>query len=58
MTIEEAIAMLRKNYERAKTLKYVYNPLGWALYRTWRYYDKKEKEAREKRFEQLRKTDE
>lgn len=35
MTIDEAIEMLRKEYERAKKLDYILKPLVYALYQTW-----------------------
>ena len=41
--LEKAVATLRNNYERAKTLNYVYDPLAWALYQTWKEFDGKGK---------------
>ena len=35
MTLEDAIELLRSEYEKAKRTKYVINPLAWALYHTW-----------------------
>lgn len=40
MTLERAISLLRKEYERACTLDYVRNPLAWALYQIWKKVDK------------------
>ena len=40
MTFEQAIAILRKQYEKAKESPYVKNPLTWALYHTWKMADK------------------
>lgn len=40
MTLEQAIAILRRQYEEAKKLPYVKNPLAWALYHTWKIADK------------------
>lgn len=39
MTIEMAIKRLCDEYERAKTLEYVRDPVAWALYRVWREAD-------------------
>lgn len=39
MTIEKAIEMLRAEYERAKRLPFVMNPLAWALYQVWKIAD-------------------
>lgn len=39
MTIEKAIEMLRTEYERAKRLPFVMNPLAWALYQVWKIAD-------------------
>ena len=41
--LEKAVTTLRKNYELAKTLKYVNDPLAWALYQTWKKFDSKRK---------------
>lgn len=35
MTIDEAIEMLRDEYERAKKLDYILKPLVYSLYLTW-----------------------
>jgi len=40
MTLEEAIEILKKNYDKAKQLKYINNPLAWALYQTWKEADR------------------
>jgi hypothetical protein len=39
MTIEKAIEMLRKEYERAQNMECVINPLAWALYQVWKKAD-------------------
>lgn len=39
MTLEQAIELLRKEYERAKKMKYVQRPLAWALYQVWKKAD-------------------
>lgn len=41
MTLEEAKALLEEEYERAKRLEYVINPLAYALYQVWKKVDKK-----------------
>lgn len=43
MTIERAIGFLRVEYEKAKRLAYVRNPLAYALYQVWKVADKKER---------------
>ena len=35
MTLEQAIEHLRKEYERAKSMEYIINPLAYALYKVW-----------------------
>jgi hypothetical protein len=39
MTLEQAIEMLKKEYERAKNMEYVKKPLAWALFQVWRKAD-------------------
>lgn len=39
VTLQKAIRMLDAEYERAKQLEYVRNPLAWALYRVWKAVD-------------------
>ena len=39
MTLEQAIKALETEYERAKKLEWVYNPLAYALHRVWRKAD-------------------
>lgn len=41
--LEKAISFLGKNYERAQNLEYVRNKLAWALYQTWKQFDKENK---------------
>ena len=36
MNLEQAIKLLESEYERAKRLEWVRNPIAYALYRTWR----------------------
>lgn len=40
MTLEEVIELLKVEYERARGLKYVINPLAFALYEVWKKVDK------------------
>lgn len=40
MTIEKAIEALKENYAKGLTNPTVYDPVGWALYKTWRMADK------------------
>ena len=39
MNLADAIKLLKKEYERAKTMCFVRNPLAWALYRVWKKAD-------------------
>lgn len=39
MTLEEAKQLLDEEYERAKRLEYVRNPLAYALYQVWKKVD-------------------
>jgi len=36
MTLEQAIELLKKEYERAKKMEYVQRPLAWALFQVWK----------------------
>ena len=45
VTLQKAIRMLDAEYERAKQLEYVRNPLAWALYRVWKAVDKDKPEV-------------
>lgn len=47
MTLEEAKALLDEEYERAKRLEYVHNPLAYALYQVWKKADKKRRKKNE-----------
>jgi hypothetical protein len=40
MDIETAIKKLRAEYERAKNLEFVRNPLAYALFQVWKLADK------------------
>ena len=39
MTLERAIKILEKEYEKAKKLEWVRNPIAYALYKTWKQAD-------------------
>lgn len=41
--LQKAIDMLKKQYERAQANESVNKPLSYALYQTWREFDKQEK---------------
>ena len=41
MTLEQAIEMLKTEYERAIKLDFVINPLAYALYQVWKKADRK-----------------
>lgn len=40
MTLDRAKKLLDKEYEKAKTLEYVHNPLAYALFNVWRKADR------------------
>ena len=42
MDLEQAIKLLESEYERAKKLEWVRDPLAYALYRVWRKVEKGE----------------
>jgi hypothetical protein len=42
MTLGKAVKQVKEEYERAKKLEFVHNPLAWALYRVWKEADKVE----------------
>ena len=48
MTLEEAKQLLDVEYERAKRLDYVVNPLAYALYQVWKKADKAKRRKNEK----------
>ena len=41
MPLEEVIKMLEKEYEHAKTLSYVRDPMAYALHKVWRKVDER-----------------
>lgn len=41
MQIDKAIELLQEEYERAKTLEFVRDPVAWALYQVWKKADER-----------------
>lgn len=41
MRIDTAIELLQAEYERAKTLEFVRDPVTWALYQVWKKADER-----------------
>ena len=41
MSLDNAIEMLKAEYEKAKTIDFVKNPLAYALYHVWKAADKR-----------------
>ncbi len=39
MELDKAIGLLEEEYAKARKLKWVKNPLAWALYRVWKKAD-------------------
>lgn len=48
MTLEQTIEKLKEEYEKAAKSEYVNKPLAYALYKTWRYVDNREKKKKSK----------
>lgn len=40
MTLDKVIERLETEYEKAKEIEWVKNPLAYALYRVWKMVDK------------------
>lgn len=40
MTLQRAVKLLEVQYERAKGLEYIRNPLAYALYKVWKIADR------------------
>ena len=38
---EYAVDVLKKNYANAQRLSFVKSPIAWALYQTWKYFDRR-----------------
>ena len=47
MTLDKAIELLKLNYDKAITNPTIYNPIAWALYKTWRAADSKGKKLKQ-----------
>ena len=45
---QEAVDRFLKNYDKALKNPIVRNPISYALYHTWRYYDAKRRKERER----------
>lgn len=39
MTLERAIQLLQREYEKAQKLDFVFNPIAFALYKVWKMAD-------------------
>ena len=39
MTINKAINLIEKEYEKAKKLEWVHKPLAYAIYKVWKIVD-------------------
>lgn len=39
MTLQKALKLVETEYERAKKLEWVHNPLAYALFKVWRMAD-------------------
>lgn len=39
--LREAVRLLHAEFEKAKKLSFVRNPLAYALHKTWRFFDRK-----------------
>lgn len=51
MTLEKAIKMLEGEYERAKKMDYVRNPIAYALHQVWKMADRDSEATRERETE-------
>lgn len=43
-----AVIMLERYYADAQRLRYVMHPMAWALYQTWKYFDRKAQKKEKK----------
>lgn len=46
MTLNKAIKTLTEEYEKAKRLEWVHNPLAYALYQVWKIADRSDQNDR------------
>lgn len=44
---DKAVRMLEKNYANAQRLPFVRSPMAWALYQTWKYFDREAQKKEE-----------
>lgn len=42
ITIEQAIAMVKEEYEKNKDKPYIFKPVAYALYQVWKKADRQE----------------
>lgn len=45
MNIDEAIEMLKAEYEKAEKQKHIHKPVAYALYQTWKEADRKRRKS-------------
>lgn len=43
MNLDDAIRLLKEEYERAQTQEYIKNPLAYALYQVWKKADRRKR---------------
>lgn len=48
MTLEKAIQLLRLEFKKAKSLKWVHNPLAYALYQVWKKAENRRSDEEER----------
>lgn len=44
MTVEKALKMVAVEYENAKKLEHIRNPIAYALYKVWKMADKEKQQ--------------
>ena len=40
MTVQRALKLVEREYDQAKKLDWIHNPLAYALYKVWRLVEK------------------
>lgn len=53
MSKKEAMMLFEENFKKALAMPNVYDPVGWALYKTWRKAENDYKHGIQKRKEEL-----
>lgn len=53
MSKKEAMTLFEENFKRALAMPNVYDPVGWALYKTWRKAENDYKHGSQKRKAEL-----